>query len=90
MLALHAVTFQPFPSLLYLIPMSLPSHPHPLRPLVLKVWDEGEERSYWWNAVLRESSAVKPMAFEESLVGMRVWLTRPTSEGLSGKGQLTR
>ncbi|CAB1097886.1 unnamed protein product [Ectocarpus sp. CCAP 1310/34] len=55
-----------------------------------EIWDEGADHSYWWNAALRESSPVKPLAFEEGLVGMRVWLTRPTSAGLAGEGQLTR
>ncbi|CAM9590875.1 unnamed protein product, partial [Ectocarpus sp. 12 AP-2014] len=55
-----------------------------------EIWDEGADHSYWWNATLRESSPVKPLAFEEGLVGMRVWLTRPTSAGLAGEGQLTR
>ncbi|CAM9637950.1 unnamed protein product [Pylaiella littoralis] len=55
-----------------------------------EVWEEGADRSYWWNAALRETSPVKPLAFEEDLVGSRVWLTRPTSAGLTGQGHLTR
>ncbi|CAM9124513.1 unnamed protein product, partial [Hapterophycus canaliculatus] len=55
-----------------------------------EIWEEGADHSYWWNAVLRESSPVKPLAFEEGLVGTRVWLTRPTSAGLTGQGLITR
>lgn len=58
--------------------------------IVLEIWEEGADHSYWWNAALRELSPVKPLAFEESLVGMRVWLTRPTSGGETGQGKLTR
>eukprot|EP00752_Nemacystus_decipiens_P010136 g9032.t2 len=55
-----------------------------------EIREEGADRSYWWNVTLRESSPVKPLAFEEGLVGMRVWLTRPTSAGLTGHGYITR
>ena len=58
--------------------------------IVVEIWEEGADHSYWWNAALRELSPVKPLAFEESLVGMRVWLTRPTSGGEAGQGKLTR
>lgn len=55
------------------------------------MWEEGATRSYWWNAVLRESSLVKPLAFEESLVGLKMWVTQPTDgAGMTGKGQITR
>lgn len=63
------------------------SRPPPSPP---KVWDEGAERSYWWNAVLRESSPVKPLAYEESLIGLRARVTRQTTGGMSGEGQITR
>ena len=55
-----------------------------------QIREEGADHSYWWNAALRESSLVKPLAFEEGLVGTRVWLTRPTSAGLTGQGRITR
>lgn len=55
-----------------------------------QIREEGADHSYWWNAALRESSPVKPLAFEEGLVGTRVWLTRPTSAGLTGQGRITR
>ena len=39
----------------------------------------------------KPSDKDKSLAFAESLLGMRVWLTRPTSAGgLSVQGQLTR
>lgn len=65
-------------------------NPAPTVMLLLQVWDEGANRSYWWNAALRESSPVKPLAFEEGFVGMYVWLTRPISGGEIGKGTITR
>ncbi|CAM9289945.1 unnamed protein product, partial [Sphacelaria rigidula] len=56
-----------------------------------EVWEEGATHSYWWNDVLRESSLVKPLAFEESLVGLKIWVTQPTDgAGMSGKGNITR
>lgn len=63
---------------------------YPRKLSIPEVWEEGATGSYWWNASLRESSPVKPLAFEEYLVGMRFWLTRPASGGETGQGQITR